>query len=156
MNPRYARLRPEMTVDEGIAYLRRQADQVETIYYGYVLDAEQRLLGVVTFRHLFSRIDIDHPRRHAERAYCRAGGHRPGSDRQLFSEHHLLAIPIVDEEGRIKGVVTVDDIVDVVEEEASEDIQKIGGMETLDEPYLEALSPMIRKRGSWLSALLSG
>src|SRR5438876_4372371 len=55
MNPRYARLRPEMSVDEAITYLRRQArERLETIYYVYVLDAEQRLLGVITFRELFS------------------------------------------------------------------------------------------------------
>ncbi len=55
MSPRYARLRPDMTVDEAIAYLRREArERVETIYYIYVLDAEQRLLGVVSFRELFA------------------------------------------------------------------------------------------------------
>jgi magnesium transporter len=56
---------------------------------------------------------------------------------QLFSEKHLLAIPIVDDTGHMKGIVTADDIVNVVEEEASEDIQKIGGTEALDGPYLE-------------------
>src|SRR6476646_1523946 len=54
MSPRFARVRPEMTVDEAIAYLRRQASSVETIYYTYALDADQRLLGVVSFRDLFS------------------------------------------------------------------------------------------------------
>jgi magnesium transporter len=74
-----------------------------------------------------------------------------------FSKHHLLAIPVVDTEGHIKGVVALDDIVDVVEEEASEDIQKIGGMEALDEPYLRTrFHRMIRKRGTWLLALFCG
>jgi len=147
-----------MAVDEGIAYLRRQADQVETIYYGYVLDAEQRLLGVVSFRHLFSA-----DRSSTIRDVMQTGliVVREGTDQEeiasLFSEHHLLAIPVVDEESRVKGVVTIDDIVDVVEEEASEDIQKIGGMEALDEPYLRTrFRRMIRKRGSWLSALFLG
>lgn len=158
MNPRFARLRPEMTVDEGIAYLRRQADQVETIYYGYVLDADQRLLGVVSFRHLFS---ADRSTTIREAMQTGLIVVREGTDQEaianLFSEHHLLAIPVVDDEGRMKGVVTVDDIVDVVEEEASEDIQKIGGMEPLDEPYLRTrFRRMIRKRGSWLSALFLG
>jgi magnesium transporter len=66
-------------------------------------------------------------------------------------------MPIVDAEGRIKGVVTVNDIVDVVQEEATEDIQKLGGVETLDEPYLEiSLLRMIRKRAGWLAALFLG
>jgi magnesium transporter len=72
----------------------------------------------------------------------------------LFARHSLLAIPVVDADGHMKGVVTVDDIVDVVQEEATEDIQKIGGMEALDEPYLDiGLFRMIRKRAGWLSAL---
>ena len=64
-------------------------------------------------------------------------GHRPGGGGRLFAEHGLLAIPVVDADGRMKGIVTVDDIVDVVQEEATEDIQKIGGMEALDAPYLQ-------------------
>src|SRR5207253_1100019 len=56
---------------------------------------------------------------------------------RLFAEHDFLAIPVIDAERHVKGIVTVDDIVDVVQEEATEDIQKIGGMEALDAPYLE-------------------
>jgi magnesium transporter len=71
--------------------------------------------------------------------------------------HHLMMMPIVDTEGRIKGVVNVDDIVDVVQEEATEDIQKIGGVETLEGPYLQVPLPlMIRKRAPWLAALFLG
>src|SRR6058998_1798545 len=111
MSPRFARLRPDMTADEAIAYLRRQAQQVETIHYAYV----------------------------------------------LYSEQHLLALPIVDKERRMKGIVTVDDIVNVVAEEASEDIQKIGGMEALEGPYLQVRFPeMVKKRGGWLAALFLG
>src|SRR5207249_10489559 len=70
---------------------------------------------------------------------------------------NYLAIPIVDGEGRVKGIVTVDDIVDVVQEEATEDIQKIGGMEALDAPYLEVgFWHMVRKRGGWLAILFVG
>ena len=76
---------------------------------------------------------------------------------QLFSRHDLIAVPVLDSEGRMKGIVTVDDIVDVVEEEATEDIQKIGGMEALDAPYLQVgLLSMIRKRAGWLSVLFLG
>jgi magnesium transporter len=76
---------------------------------------------------------------------------------RVFAEHDLSAIPVVDREGRMKGIVTVDDIVDVVEEEATEDIQKFGGMQALDAPYLEiGLLEMVRKRGPWLAVLLVG
>jgi magnesium transporter len=159
MNPRYARLRPEMSVDEAISYLRRQArERLETIYYVYVLDAEQRLLGVVSFRELFAappektvrdimRTDIvTAPEEMDQEALSR-----------LFAEHDFLAIPVVDAERRVKGIVTVDDIVDVVQEEATEDIQKFGGMEALDAPYLETgFWSMVKKRAGWLSVLFLG
>ncbi len=158
MNPRFARLRPDMAVDEAISYLRRQAPEVETIYYAYVLDPEQRLLGVVSFRELFAA-DPRRLVREAMRPNVVAVTEGTDQERiaQLFTEHHLLAIPVVDAEGRMKGVVTADDIVEVVEEEASEDFQKAGGMEALDEPYLRIrFLRMIRKRGGWLSALFLG
>ncbi|MGK3997250.1 magnesium transporter [Sorangium sp. So ce1024] len=159
MSPWFARVRPDATVDEAITYLKRQAqDHLETIYYGYVLDAEQRLLGVVSLRQLMT-----------------APGHRRVSDvmktdvvsvhedvdqeavARLFAEHDLVAIPVVDGEGRMKGIVTADDIVDVVEEEATEDIQKLGGMQALDAPYLRTpLLRMLGKRAGWLSALFVG
>jgi len=157
MSPRYARLRPDMTVDEAISYLRRQARQrLETIYYVYVLDDHQRLLGVVSFRELFvaasgARVrevmETDVVVAHEELDQ-EALGH-------LFARHDLMAIPVVDGEGRLKGIVTVDDIVDVVQEEATEDAQKFGGMSALDAPYLSIKLPeILRKRVGWLTVLL--
>src|SRR5439155_312714 len=76
---------------------------------------------------------------------------------RLFAEHDFLAIPVIDAERHVKGIVTVDDIVDVVQEEATEDIQKIGGMEALDAPYLEiGFASMVRKRAGWLAILFVG
>ena len=160
MSPRFARVRPDMTADEAISYLHRQAreqahERVETIYYVYVLDAQQRLAGVVSFRQLFeapgSRTVRDLMRTEVVTASEQMDQEDVGL---LFARHSLLAIPVVDADGHMKGVVTVDDIVDVVQEEATEDIQKIGGMEALDEPYLDIrLWRMIRKRAGWLSAL---
>jgi magnesium transporter len=158
MSPRFARLRPDMTVDEAIAYLRRQAAQVETIHYAYVLDSDQRLLGVVPLRRLMSSLK-DRSVRDIMRTDFVSASEELDQEQlaKLFSEEHLFAIPIVDHEGRMKGIVTADDIVNVVTEEASEDIQKIGGMEALDAPYLQvALSEMVKKRGGWLAALFIG
>jgi magnesium transporter len=159
MSPRFARLRPEMSAEEAIRYLRRQALQrAETIYYVYVLDPEQRLLGVVSFRDIFAAA----PERLVEEIMETEVLTAPEEMDQealaaLFSEHDLLAIPVVDEEGRVKGVVTVDDIVDVLEEEATEDIHKIGGTEALDAPYLQSGTlEMLRKRGPWLVVLFAG
>jgi magnesium transporter len=159
MNPRFARIRPDMTVDEAITYLRRQArDRAETIYYTYVLDEEQRLLGVASFRDLFAAAPGTRVR-----DVMRADVVSVSEDMdqeavsRVFADHDLSAIPVVDAQGRMKGIVTVDDIVDVVEEEATEDIQKFGGVEALGEPYLEvSFSSMLRKRAGWLAALFLG
>jgi magnesium transporter len=76
---------------------------------------------------------------------------------QLFREHGLVAVPVVDSTGRMKGVVTVDDIVHVLDEEATEDMQKTGGVAALNTPYLNAtFVAMLRKRGGWLTLLFFG
>jgi magnesium transporter len=159
MSPRYARLRPEMRVDEAISYLRRQArERLETIYYIYVLDAAQRLEGVISFRELFAAA----PEK-TVRDVMRSNVVTVPDDMDqeavaaVFAEHDLMAVPVLDAEGRLKGIVTVDDIVDVVREEATEDIQKIGGTEALDAPYLEVgILEMVRKRVGWLAVLFIG
>lgn len=156
MSPRFARVRPEMTVDEAIAYLRRQARRrVETIYYVYVLDAEQRLQGVVSFRQLFAAPGDRRIHEVMETELVTVLEHMDQeSVSLLLAESDLLAVPVVDAAGRMKGIVTVDDIVDVVQEEATEDIQKAGGMEALDAPYFDVgVLEMVRKRGVWLVVL---
>jgi magnesium transporter len=159
MSPRYVRLRPDMTVDEAVAYLRRAArERVETIYYIYVLDAEQRLVGVVSFRDLFAARP-DAPVRDVMRTNVISV--RDDLDQEavanVIAENNLMAVPVLDAEGRIRGIVTVDDIVDVVREEATEDIQKIGGTQALEAPYLEVgLLEMVRKRGVWLTVIFVG
>jgi magnesium transporter len=159
MNPRYARLRPEMTVDEAIGYLKRQArTNIELLSYLYVLDDDQQLLGVVSFRELF----VAKPERtvrdtmRTELVTVRDDQDQEEVSRVL-AQHDLIALPVLDHDGRMKGVITVDDVVDVVEAEATEDIQKLGGMEALDEPYLDiAFGRMLRRRGGWLSVLFVG
>lgn len=159
MNPRYARLRPDMIVDEAIKYLRRLArEHVEVIYYAYVLDSAQRLIGVVSFRDLMTAPpyktigDIMHTELVTvpESMDQEAVSH-------LFAQQDFIALPVVDADGRMKGIVTADDIVDVVKEEATEDIQKLGGMQALDAPYAQAgFGEMFRKRVVWLIVLFLG
>ena len=158
MNPRFARLRPDASIDEAITYLRQQVGQVETIYYAYVLDQEQRLLGVLSLKDLVvadpkSQVrDVMNTKVHkvTEEADQEAVAH-------LLSEHGIQSVPVIDKEGRMKGVITVDDLVDVVREEASEDMQKMGGMEALDGPYLQTgFFAMLKKRAGWLIILFLG
>jgi magnesium transporter len=159
MNPRFARMRPEMTIDEAISYLRKQTrEKVETVYYAYVLDAQQRLRGVVSLRQLFQASPAKRVEDIMQREVVSVAAETDQeSVGRLFNEHGLLAIPVLDEDGRMKGIVTVDDIVQVVQEEATEDIQKVGGMEALDAPYFEVgLLDMLKKRGGWLLVLFFG
>lgn len=159
MNPRYARVRPDMSVDEAISYLRKQTrEHAETIYYVYVLDAQQHLCGVVSFRELFEAPGKLRVRDIMHTDLVTVSEQMDQEDvGLLFAQHDLLAMPVVDAEGCIKGVVTVDDIVDVVQEEATEDIHKIGGTQALNEPYLDiGFMRMIGKRAGWLSILFLG
>lgn len=159
MSPRFAQVRPEMTVSQALTYVRKQAlEATETVYAIYVLDATQHLLGVVSLRTLFAsephskikdimRTNVVSIPEHADQEQLS----------RLFAEHDLIAIPVVDAENRMKGIVTIDDIVDVVEEEATEDIQKMGGSEALGAPYLElSFIEMIKKRVGWLTVLFLG
>jgi len=157
MNPRFARLRPDMTVDAAISYLRRQREgQVETIYYAYVLDNQQHLKGVVSLREL---VTASPAKQVSEVMKPEVISAREATDQEdlahLFAEHDLTVVPVLDEGGHMKGIVTVDDIVDVVREEATEDMQKIGGTEALEAPYLQVdLLVMLRKRAGWLASLV--
>lgn len=159
MSSRFVRLRPDMTVDEAISYLRIQSKtHVETIYYCYVLDNEQKLLGVVSLRQLFSapintkihqimkedmvKVPVDLDQEQIGR---------------IFSQNELTAIPVIDEFGHMKGIVTFDDVATAIQEEATEDIHKLGAVETLDAPYLQiSLFEMIKKRAGWLLILFLG
>lgn len=159
MNSRFIRLRPNMNVDEAISYIRIQAKtQVETVYYSYVLDPEQKLVGVVSFRELFAsaadkkvdeimhtdivKISVDMDQEHIG---------------QVFSKHELMAIPVIDQDNKMVGIVTFDDIAQAIQEEATEDIHKIGGVESLDAPYFQiSLAEMLKKRGGWLLVLFVG
>ena len=158
MSPRFARVRPDMRVDEAIRYLRKQAGRVEAIHYVYVLEADQRLAGVISFRELFQHPDDTLI---LEAMQTEVISVPPDLDQEalarLYVEKDLFAIPVVDAEGRMRGIVTFDDIADVVREEATEDIQKVGGSSALPGPYLELRArDMIRSRAGWLSILFLG
>jgi magnesium transporter len=159
MNPRYARVRPDMTVDEAISYLRKLARQsLGTFSYAYVLDEQQKLLGVISLRELFASAGERKVRDAMQTGVVTLQENVPQEQvSRIFAETDLVAIPVVDDEGRMKGVVTVDDVVDVVQEEATEDIQKFGGMEALEAPYLNTgFLEMVKKRGVVLAALFLG
>lgn len=159
MNPRFARLRPEMNVEAGLTYLRRQAERrLETMRYVYVLDTDQKLLGVVSLRQLFMSKGSEKVQDIMRTSFVSARDDLDQEElKQIFSHSALMAVPVVDADNHMKGIVTVDDIVEVVEEEATEDIQLLGGTAVLEAPYLRiGLFTMLRKRAVWLIVLFVG
>ncbi len=158
MNSRFARLRPEMTIDEAIRYLRKQANHVETIHYAYALGSDQKLLGVVSFRELFSS---DQKRCVKDIMLTNVVKVHEDMDQaevsRILNDEGLVAVPVVDSNDIMKGIVTFDDIADVISEETTEDIHKMGAIEALDEPYLKTtFNIMIQKRVGWLALLFIG
>lgn len=159
MSPRFARIRPDMKVDEAISYVRKQIrDELETMYYIYVLDSQQHLLGVVSFEDLFkSRGDVlitDLMETDITTVDEEMDQEKVAI---LFAREDFFALPVVNSENVMVGIITIDDIVDVVTEEATEDIQKMGGMAALDSDYTQAsLREMYIKRVGWLVILFLG
>lgn len=162
MSPRFARLRPDSTIDQALFYLRRQARSkehaLETLHYAYVLDGEQRLLGVLSFRDVFAARENATIESVMTRDVVTVHESMDQEEvARIIAEHDLSAVPVVDDEGRMKGIITVDDIVDVVQQEATEDIQKIGGQEALEQRYMQTSLPaLVKKRAGWLALLFLG
>src|SRR5215475_10000789 len=158
MHAGYVRISPDITVEEAIAQIRQQAGNVEMIYYAYVLDEFEHLLGVASFRELLS---AERSRRVREIMHTDYVSVVEDTDQesvaQLLAKRRLLAVPVLDHNGHMLGIVTSADVVGIVQEEAGEDIVKIGGMEALDGPYLQVtFGQMVRKRAGWLAILFVG
>ncbi|MGQ0503769.1 MAG: magnesium transporter, partial [Myxococcaceae bacterium] len=155
MTPEYLAIRPTMKAEEALNYIRSHGKGRETLSIVYVTDEkgellkDLRLASIVLAPPDMAIADIE--------------------DRQLislmatadrtevvstFEKYDRVALPVTDSRGVLVGIITVDDVLDVAEEEATEDIQKMGGMEALEAPYLEVgLMKMVRKRGIWLAIL---
>ena len=155
MTPEFVAIEPGLRADRAIAALRRVAEEAETINYVYVTDPQERLLGVLSLHRLvLSRPDATV----AELMYrdpvrVHVDDDQENVARQL-RDRHFLALPVIDDEQRLVGIITADDVADVLEDEATEDIERLGGSAPLSEPYLHA-SPFLlfRKRIVWLLVL---
>jgi magnesium transporter len=159
MTTEFVSVPPGWTVRRVLEHIHAVGQAKETVYAIYIMDDRQRLMHVVSLRQLMTA-DPELP-------VVQVGEHRkpvtcgPLTDREdvarLISKYNLLAIPVLDDAHRILGIVTVDDIIDALVSEQTEDVQKFGGMEALDEPYMQiGLGSMIRKRAGWLCALFLG
>ena len=154
----YVAVQPEWTVREALDYIREHGYDRETLNIVFVVDAGGHLIDDVRVRRLLLS-PLNRPLR--ELLDGNFATLLPTDDREkaleLFQQFDRVALPVTDETRKLIGIVTVDDMLDVASEEATEDIQKLGGTEALDEPYISiALHRMVKKRASWLVVLFLG
>lgn len=155
MTTDYAWLPEGISVGEALERLRLQAPNTETLYYIYVLDADRRLLGIASLRDviLAQRQTLIRDIMETDVYTVRAEDDRE-EVAQKIARYDLLAIPVVDAENRLIGIVTHDDVVDVIVQEATEDAERMGGVVPIGENYFDAnFFTIWRKRVVWLSLL---
>ena len=155
MTPEFVAVSRDARAAEAIAAIRRLVDEAETVNYIYVIDPEQRLLGVLSlYRLLLSPGETPVSELMAPTTVrVRADADQETAAR-LLTERNLLAIPVVDEHDRLLGIITEDDVADVLEAETTEDIERLGGSQPLNVPYrLSSVSLLVRKRIGWLLLL---
>jgi magnesium transporter len=156
MTTEFASVPSTYTVGQTLDYIRHVESSRETVYAIYVLDPlSKKLVKTITLRRLITG-DPEAPVLSVARP-GRLITATPLMDREdvarLISKYDLLAVPVVDH-GRVIGIVTVDDVIDAIVQESTEDVQKFGGMAAINEPYMEVgFWQMMKKRGGWLCAL---
>ena len=156
MTPAFVAVFPDLRVDETVRALRQVAEEAETVNYVYVISREnESLLGVLPLH----RLVLNQPHVAVRDLMIEDAITVPVSADQeeaarLVNEFDLLAIPVVDDNKRLLGIITADDVADILEDEATEDMERLGGSQPLDVPYLRA-SPFLlfRKRIVWLLVL---
>lgn len=158
MTPDFLTIQPDWTVAQALEHIRRHGNDAETLHTVYAVDPQGRLLDDVRLRQL-----VLAPPQQSVRGLM--DGHvlalSATDDREraveMMDRYDRPVLPVVDARGKLVGIVTFDDVIDVAVEETTEDIQKLGGVEALDEPYMStSIARLIRKRGAWLSALFLG
>ncbi|MBX7118091.1 MAG: magnesium transporter [Gemmatimonadaceae bacterium] len=160
MTTQFVAVSDQETVDQALLTIRAmaRAGRREAMGTVYAVDARGALTGVLSLRELLAAPE---GAKLAEVAWTEVVTVPATADREevanLTSNYDLVAVPVVDEQQRLVGVVTVDDVIDVIQEEQTEDVQKFGGLEALEEPYLQSgLLELLKKRAGWLTILFVG
>lgn len=160
MTTQFVSVAAETSVESALSMVRQTArgGRKKALYAIYVTDGFGRLRGVMSLRELLAAPEGSLVGDHAWTEVVSVPVAARGDEvARLTSNYDLVALPVVDETNRIVGVITVDDVIDVIQEEQTEDVQKLGGMEALDEPYMQiGFWTMIRKRAGWLCILFVG
>ena len=157
MTTEFVALRPHMTVEEAILRIRRQGVDKETIYTCYVLSNDRKLIGIVTVKDLLLAADDEMTIEELMITNVIYVNTKTDQEEvaQMFSKYNFLAMPVVDGEGRMVGIVTFDDALDVLEEEATEDMELMGGMTPSEKPYLRSSAfDLFKNRIPWLMLMM--
>ena len=156
MTTEFISLRPDMTAEMAIKRIRRTGVDKETIYTCYVNDENNKLIGITTVKDLLLANDDDAVRDLMEEHVISVHTLDDQEEvAQMFSNYDFLALPVVDNEQRIVGIVTIDDAIDVIQEEATEDIEKMAAVLPSDKPYMRTgVFGIYRKRVPWLLVLM--
>ena len=157
MTTEYVTLRPEMTVEEAILRIRRQGVDKETIYTCYVTDKDRVLQGIVTVKDLLLAVDDEMPIKDIMLTHMIFVNTLTDQEdvAKMFAKYNFLALPVVDGEGRMVGIVTVDDAIDVIEEETTEDMELMGGILPSEKTYLKSSAfDLFKSRIPWLMLLM--
>ncbi|MBF0585711.1 magnesium transporter [Prosthecochloris sp. N3] len=159
MSPDYISVKKNWTIAQVLDYIRRYGHDSETLNVIYVIDDYGKLIGELASRELL----LSQPERMVrdliseEKIITLTATQDQQDALEAFKRYDRVALPVVDSNGYLIGIVTVDDMLDVAEEEETEDIQKFGGIEALEEPYMDLpLWQVIKKRGVWLIVLFLG
>jgi magnesium transporter len=158
MTPDFVSVREDWSVQQVLDHIRTHGQDSETLNHVYVVDEKRTLIDDIRIRQFLLAGLTDRVSDLMDHQFVALYA----TDSQetavaVFRREDRTALPVFDEQGKLVGIVTIDDVLDVAEEEATEDIQKIGGMEALDEPYMEiSLLRMVRKRAGWLVLLFLG
>ncbi len=159
MTTDFAKLGENLTVREALSELSRQAEELETLYYLYVVDDANHLRGVVSARQLVSSMTRPETRLSELMESDVTAVHVLDDQEEVAAKvarYDFLAIPVVDDEHQMLGIVTHDDVIDVMREEAVEDAQRIAGVAPLEESYLRtSVFTLSWKRGLWLTILFA-
>jgi magnesium transporter len=156
MTPRYLAIQSSLTTAQALRWLRKNVSDVETIYYIYVVDKLKRLQGVLSLRDILLGDDEDKIENSMVKHVITV---REDTDQEevakILETYDLLALPVVDGYNRLLGIITFDDVIDVIREEQTEDIYKMGAMGGSTVPYLEStVWDLVKKRIPWLTILL--
>ena len=156
MTTEFIVLRPDMTAEMAIKRIRRTGVDKETIYTCYVTDANNKLIGITTVKDLLLAEDDELVKSIMEENVISVTTLADQEQvAQMFSNYNFLALPVVDNENRLVGIVTIDDAIDVIQEEATEDIEKMAAIVPTDKPYMKTtVFETWKKRIPWLLLLM--